>query len=165
MNRFKSMLLVLGLAACGSSANDSGVLVDAGVVGTTSAAVSVAPTLKPGVDPSIFLPTVIAGYHPTAAELAIEGKACAVDADCANPGGRVVFSCSTPYYGQAQCQGDFPPGDQVEPPAAQPSCAYYDCPTGYQCETEAESASVTCLADDSAGHDASPHGGGGGSDG
>ena len=103
------------------------------------------PILKPGVDPSIFLPVVVAGYHPTAEELATTGKACSSDADCATSGGQVVFHCSTPYYGQAQCQGAFPPGDQIVPGVA-PSCAYYECPAGYQCETEVETHSVTCLA-------------------
>jgi hypothetical protein len=116
----------------------SGIATDAGTA-------SVPPILKPGVDPSIFLPVVVAGYHPTAEELATSGKACSSDADCATSGGQVVFHCSTPYYGQAQCQGVFPPGDQVLP-GTTPSCVYYDCPAGYQCETELETHSVTCLA-------------------
>jgi hypothetical protein len=106
---------------------------------------SVTPILRVGVDPSIFLPVVVAGYHPTAEELATSGKACSSLADCATSGGQVVFHCSTPYYGQAQCQGVFPAGDQTVPGVA-PSCAYYECPAGYQCETEAETHSVTCLA-------------------
>jgi len=107
--------------------------------------VSVPPILKAGVDPTIFLPVLVAGYHPTAEELATSGKACTSDADCATSGGQVVFHCSTPYYGQAQCQGVFPPGDQIVAGVA-PSCVYYECPAGYQCETELETHSVTCLA-------------------
>ena len=105
---------------------------------------SPAPTLKPGVAPSIFLPQPGGGYHPTAAELATSGKECASDADCATSGGQVVFHCSTPYFGHAQCQGAFPPGEKVLP-GATPSCAYYDCPADYECATDAKSHSVTCL--------------------
>jgi hypothetical protein len=106
---------------------------------------SVPPILKAGVDPTIFLPVLVAGYHPTPEELATSGKACSSDADCSTSGGQVLFHCSTPYYGQAQCQGVFPPGDQIVPGVA-PSCVYYECPSGYQCETEVETHSVTCLA-------------------
>ena len=120
---------------------------------------SVAPLLKAGVDPAIFLPTLVVGYHPTAEELATSGHSCATDADCATTDGVVVFHCSTPYYGQAQCQGQFPPGDQVEP-GVTPSCLYYECPAGYECESEAESSSVTCLAaQHQGGRDGGSHGG------
>jgi hypothetical protein len=122
---------------------DGGLLIvdDAGL-----ARFSVAPTLRAGIDPSIFLPTLVVGYHPTAEELATSGKACSGEADCATSGGQVVFHCSTPYYGQAQCQGVFPAGDQVQP-GVTPSCAYYECPTGFECEAGAETHSVTCLED------------------
>ena len=109
-----------------------------------AARVSPAPTLKPGVDPSIFLPKPVGGYHPTAEETMTSGKACASDADCATGGGQVVFHCSTPYLGHAQCQGTFPLGDQVVP-GVSPSCAYYDCPAGYDCATDTMSHSVTCF--------------------
>ncbi len=136
------MVLVLTIActSCGMAADPalSGAADDAGV------RASVAPTLKVGVDPTSFLPRLVVGYHPTAEEVATSGKVCSTDADCATTG-QVVFHCSTPYYGQAQCQGVFPPGDQVEPGVA-PSCVYYDCPADSECETEPESRSVTCLA-------------------
>jgi hypothetical protein len=105
---------------------------------------SVPPILNSGVDPSIFLPQLVVGYHPTPEELATSGRACASDADCATSGGQVVFHCSTPYYGQAQCQGTFPPGDQVVP-GVTPSCAYYSCPVGYECGAEPQTHSVTCV--------------------
>lgn len=105
--------------------------------------VSPAPALKPGVDPAMFLP-LVAGYNPSAEELATSGKGCASDADCATSSGQIVFRCSTPYYGHAQCQGTFPPGEKVTPGVV-PSCAYYDCPAGYECATDATSLSVTCL--------------------
>jgi hypothetical protein len=141
---FRALVLfaTLGAACGGDPSMSSSTTPDAGA----GARASVAPTLKVGVDPSIFLPRLVQGYHPTAEELATSGKACATDGDCATSGGQVVFHCSTPYYGQAQCQGVFPAGDQVEPGVA-PSCIYYDCPAGYECETEIESASVTCLED------------------
>jgi hypothetical protein len=158
-------VLVFGsLAACGSNSSGLGVgdAPDGGAGANTSApnvpptdptpttvpdagGASVPPILKPGVDPTIFLPVLVTGYHPTAEELATSGKACSSVADCATGGGQVVFHCSTPYYGQAQCQGVFPPGDQILPGVA-PSCVYYECPAGYQCETELETHSVTCLA-------------------
>jgi hypothetical protein len=68
----------------------------------------------------------------------------------------VVFRCSRPYYGQAQCQGAFPPGDQVVP-GVTPSCVYYDCPTDFECEAEPESHSVACITH-TGGHDGG-HGG------
>ncbi len=134
-------------------ASDGGVGHEAGVPSTgapsasspDAARATPAPAFKPGVDPAIFLPQLVIGYQPTAQELATSGKACVSDADCATTGGLVVFHCSTPYYGHAQCQGAFPPGDKVVPGVA-PSCAYYDCPAGYQCATDAKSHSVTCLS-------------------
>ena len=123
---------------------------------------SVPPILKAGVDPSIFLPTLVLGYHPTAEELATSSKACSTAADCATSGGQVVFHCSVPYYGQAQCQGVFPAGDQVVA-GTLPSCVYYDCPVGYQCETELESHSVTCLAGQGNSTSGKPDGGTAGS--
>jgi hypothetical protein len=169
-------LLVFGsLSACGSDSTglsendlpDGGVGVDTAgpiyvlpndptsTVASDAGGVSVPPILKAGVDPTIFLPVLVAGYHPTAEELATSGKACSSDADCATSGGQVVFHCSTPYYGQAQCQGVFPPGDQILPGVA-PSCVYYECPSGYQCETEVETHSVTCLAGQSGGQNGKP---------
>jgi len=152
MKSSSALVLLIFSSLAAACAQDPALSDDAGVA-------SSAPILKAGVDPAIFLPTVVAGYHPTQEELAASGRACVGDTDCAT-GGQVVFHCSTPYYGQAQCQGTFPPGDQVVP-GTSPSCAYYDCPTGFECETEAESHSVTCLADQHKGADAG-HGGRGG---
>jgi hypothetical protein len=157
MNRFALVVAVMvSVAGCGTNPDglnlngspDSGmadVSRDAKIAPSPDATgASLPPTLKPGVDTSIFLPKIVAGYHPTPEELATSGKACSSDADCATSGGQVVFRCSTPYYGQAQCQGSFPPGDQTVP-GMTPSCAHYNCPAGYECEAEAESHSVTCL--------------------
>ena len=109
-----------------------------------TAQVALPPTLKAGVDPSIFLPVSAVGYHPTAGEAATSGQACASDVDCATSDGQVVFHCSLPYYGHAQCQGAFPLGYPVTP-GVTPSCAYYDCPAAYQCEADARSHSLACL--------------------
>lgn len=134
-------LLAILFSACGADALST---TTTDLTGDAGVRASVAPLLKAGVDPAIFLPKLVAGYHPTAAELAISGQSCASDADCVAGDGQVVFHCSTPYYGQAQCQGAFPPGDQIQP-GVTPSCVYYDCPADYECEAEAESHSVTCL--------------------
>ncbi len=142
-NVFLGFLLGCLLGACGG-ASDAADTSSADGGAPDAARASVAPTLKAGVDPAIFLPTVVAGYHPTAEELATSGKSCASDADCKTSGGQVVFHCSTPYYGQAQCQGAFPPGDQVVP-GVTPSCAYYDCPADYECEAEPSTHAVACL--------------------
>ncbi len=139
-SRLRKVLLALFLTACTTDPTTQITAVDD--AGTLAA--SVAPILRAGVDPALFLPRLVAGYHPTAEELATSGKACTSDADCATTGGQVVFHCSTPYYGQAQCQGVFPPGDQVIPGEA-PSCVYYECPAGYECEAEAESRSIACI--------------------
>ena len=162
MNWFSVKLRVLGamvalLPLPGCEVNSTGLATDggasheAGMPSTGSASLpdaaraTPAPALKSGVDPSIFLPKLVAGYSPTAQELATSGKACASDADCATTGGLIVFHCSTLYDGHAQCQGAFPSGDKVVAGVA-PSCAYYDCPAAYQCETDAKSHSVTCLS-------------------
>src|SRR5512138_1910237 len=97
------LLIAVLLSACTNDPTTQITTVDdAGTV-----AASVAPILRPGVDPALFLPHLVTGYHPTAEELATSGKSCSSDADCATSGGQVVFHCSTPYYGQAQCQGVF----------------------------------------------------------
>jgi hypothetical protein len=142
----KQSILFIGLA-CGflaaCDANTTGLSSDdsSNVAGITSTA----PTLKPGVDSAIFLPVLVAGYHPNAEELATAGKACSSAADCATGEGQVVFHCSAPNHGQAQCQGVFPAGDSVVPGVA-PSCAYYDCDSGYACNANAETHSVACVS-------------------
>jgi hypothetical protein len=153
--------LLFALAACATDpAADLTADADAAVAGGDAGVrASVPPILVTGVDPAIFLPTLVQGYHPTPQELATSGKSCASESDCASSG-QVVFHCSTPYYGQAQCQGAFPPGDQIIPPIATTSCVYYTCPAGYECEAEAETHSVSCIEDQS--HGGRPDGGKGG---
>jgi hypothetical protein len=66
------------------------------------------------------------------------GKNCVSAQDCETGSAYVKGICSEPYYGQSQCQID-------ESSVPSLTCADYVCPTGFECELEANTRAVACV--------------------
>ncbi len=129
-----------------------------------SAAQSSRPTCGPNAPPRRSVPPVISdaakakldawvaldSAYASAAQ--VIGRSCETDSDCATGDDRFAGSCTTPYYGQAQCTVSNAPTRPTF------TCADYSCPVNFECEQEG-SESVVCLEHRECRPSAGGHGG------